>query len=85
MSTVPASTDTIANLPPLLLRTYSDDIGDDLVAGDAREKVAEEAAADGFIAVADTAGDYFDEQLALLGLLDLDVLEDEVFAGLFGD
>lgn len=85
VATVPSSTNTVSNLPSGFLGSDSNDIANDFVAWNARKEVTEEAISDCFVTVADTAGDDFHEQLALLRLVDWDIFEDERLSGFLGD
>ena len=85
MTTMPSSTHTITNFPFLLLRPDSNDIANDFMARDQRKDIAEHALTNDFVAVADTAGDDFDEDLALFGFVDWDVFEGKRLACFFGD
>lgn len=85
--TMPRPADLIADFPLLLVGTHSNNAADDFVTGDNGEvghgtkcALLEEA-----VGMADTACRHFDQDLALLRLLDVDLFDRIGSAGLLDD
>lgn len=74
---MPRTTDSFAPLKASYTVADSYHISDQFMAGNARPRIRKEALLEEAVAVADTAGNDFDEDLALAWLLQVDVLEGE--------
>jgi hypothetical protein len=64
MATMPRSSNSVANLPFLLGVRDGSDLTNDLVTGDDRKAVAEQAMTDGVIRVTNTASEHLDQHLS---------------------
>lgn len=84
VATMPSTADAVTFLPSLDVSAYFDDLANDLVTGDARKR-SESTALDKSIGVTYTTGFDLDEDLAFLGVLELEVAEDEWLADLLED
>lgn len=82
ITSMPWCTNSVSHLPLVLARSYCHNLSDRLMAWDNWEAVAPGAPLDALIRSADARSEDFDEHLASLGLLQLDILQRERGVGL---